>query len=104
MWLHTTIVDLHAQVAEFQSKTAKNSTNSSLPLTSVHTHAKPARPTPKSVRGVGAQLPQQAVLYIDESPTKAGKTKSWIRRIHRCLSTCFFPGKSSSGLGRMDTR
>jgi hypothetical protein len=24
------------------------------------------------------QLPQQAVLYIDESPTKEGKTKSWI--------------------------
>jgi hypothetical protein len=23
-------------------------------------------------------LPQQAVLYIDESPTKEGKTKSWI--------------------------
>jgi hypothetical protein len=24
------------------------------------------------------QLPRQAVLYIDESPTKEGKTKSWI--------------------------
>jgi hypothetical protein len=24
------------------------------------------------------QLPLQAVLYIDESPTKEGKTKSWI--------------------------
>jgi transposase len=53
--LHATIADLHTRIAEFQSKQAKNSTNSSLPPSSEHPHAKPARPTPKSPRRCGGQ-------------------------------------------------
>jgi transposase len=53
--LHTTIADLHTRIAELQSKQAKNSTNSSLPPSSEHPHAKPVRPTPKSPRGCGGQ-------------------------------------------------
>jgi hypothetical protein len=44
--LHTTIADLHRRIAELESKQAKNSTNSSLPPSSEHPHAKPARRTP----------------------------------------------------------
>jgi transposase len=53
--LHATIADLHTRIAELESKQAKNSTNSSLPPSSKHPHAKPARPTPKSPRGAGGQ-------------------------------------------------
>jgi transposase len=53
--LHATIADLHTRIAELESKQAKNSTNSSLPPSSEHLHAKPARPTPKSLRGSGGQ-------------------------------------------------
>ncbi len=53
--LHATIVNLHTRIAELQSKPAKNSTNSSLPPSSEHPHAKPSRPTPKSLRGRGGQ-------------------------------------------------
>jgi hypothetical protein len=44
--LHATIADLHTRIAELQSGQAKNSTNSSLPPSSEHPHAKPARRTP----------------------------------------------------------
>jgi transposase len=53
--LHATIADLHTRIAELQSKQAKNSTNSSLPPSSEHPHAKPVRPTAKSLRGFGGQ-------------------------------------------------
>jgi transposase len=53
--LHATIANLHTRIAELESKQAKNSTNSSLPPSSEHPHAKPARPTPKSLRGAGGQ-------------------------------------------------
>src|SRR6516165_12822905 len=53
--LHATIADLHTWIAELQSKQAKNSTNSFLPPSNEHPHAKPARLTPKSLRGAGGQ-------------------------------------------------
>src|SRR6516225_1050525 len=53
--VHTTIADLQTRIAELQSKQAKNSTNSSLPPSAEHPHAKPSRPTPKSLRGAGGQ-------------------------------------------------
>jgi len=53
--LHAIIADLQTRIAELESKQAKNSTNSSLPPSSEHPHAKPARPTPKSLRGAGGQ-------------------------------------------------
>jgi transposase len=53
--LHATIADLRTRMAELESKQAKNSTNSSLPPSSEHPHAKPARTTPKSLRGSGGQ-------------------------------------------------
>jgi transposase len=53
--LHATIDDLHTRIAELESKQAKNSTNSSLPPSSEHPHAKPVRSTPKSPRHTGGQ-------------------------------------------------
>jgi transposase len=53
--LRDTIADLHSRIAELQSKHAKNSTNSSLPPSSEHPHAKSARATPKSLRRSGGQ-------------------------------------------------
>jgi transposase len=53
--LHATIADLHTRIAELECKHAKNSTNSSLPPSSQHPHAKPARPMPKSLRNSGGQ-------------------------------------------------
>ena len=53
--LHATIADLQIRIAELEAKQAKNSTNSSLPPSSQHPHAKPLRPTPKSPRRSGGQ-------------------------------------------------
>ena len=53
--LHATIADLHTRIAELETRQAKNSTNSSLPPSSEHPHAKPARPAPKSLRRCGGQ-------------------------------------------------
>jgi transposase len=43
------------QVNELQQRFNQNSTNSSLPPSSEHLHAKPVRPTPKSPRRSGGQ-------------------------------------------------
>lgn len=53
--LHATIDDLHTRMAELESNQAKNSTNSSLPPSSEHPHAKPVRHTPNSPRRAGGQ-------------------------------------------------
>jgi transposase len=53
--LHATFADLHTRIAELETRQAKNSTNSSLPPSSEHPHAEPARHTPKSLRGCGGQ-------------------------------------------------
>ena len=53
--LQVTIADLHTRITELESNQTKNSTNSSLPPSSEHPHAKPAGPTPKSLRGCGVQ-------------------------------------------------
>jgi transposase len=53
--LHATIDDLYTRMAELESKQAKNSTNSSLPPSSEHPHAKPVRHAPKSPRRSGGQ-------------------------------------------------
>jgi transposase len=53
--LHAILADLHTRMAELESKHANNSTNASLPPSSQHPHAKPARPTPKSPRRWGGQ-------------------------------------------------
>jgi transposase len=46
---------LQTQINELQHLPNKNSTNSSLPPSSEHPHAKPIRPTPKSPRRCGGQ-------------------------------------------------
>jgi transposase len=53
--LHATINDLHTRMAELESRQAKNSTNSSLPPSSEHPHAKPVPHTPKSLRRSGGR-------------------------------------------------
>jgi transposase len=53
--LHNTIADLQTRIAGLEVKQTKNSTNSSLPPSSQHPHAKPARNKPKSPRGAGGQ-------------------------------------------------
>ena len=53
--LHATIANLQSRIGELEAKQAKNSTNSSLPPSSEHPHAKPVRPMPKSPRRSGGQ-------------------------------------------------
>jgi transposase len=43
------------RLADLEARLNQNSTNSSKPPSSEHPHAKPARPTPKSLRGCGGQ-------------------------------------------------
>lgn len=53
--LHATIADLQSRIVELEAKLAKNSTNSSLPPSTEHPHAKAPRSTAKSVRRHGGQ-------------------------------------------------
>lgn len=53
--LQATIANLQIRLAELEAKQTKNSTNSSLPPSSEHPHAKPLRLTPKSPRRSGGQ-------------------------------------------------
>jgi transposase len=53
--LQATIANLQNRLAELEAQRTKNSTNSSLPPSSEHLHAKPLRPTPKSPRRCGGQ-------------------------------------------------
>jgi transposase len=53
--LQATIANLQTRLAELEAQRTKNSTNSSLPPSSEHPHAKPLRPTSKSPRRSGGQ-------------------------------------------------
>src|SRR6516164_8170062 len=53
--LHATIDNQHLRKAELEAKQAKNPTNSSLPPSSEHPHAKPVRHTTKSPLRSGGQ-------------------------------------------------
>jgi transposase len=54
-WLTARVAKLEAEVAELKARLNKDSTNSSLPPSSTHPHAKPAPPKPKSKRRRGGQ-------------------------------------------------
>jgi transposase len=53
--LQAIIANLQTRLAQLEATQAKNSTNSSLPPSAQHPHAKPLRPTPKSPRRHGGQ-------------------------------------------------
>ncbi len=53
--LQQQIDELRAEVAELKAQLRKDSTNSSLPPSAVHPHAKPASPKPRSNRNRGGQ-------------------------------------------------
>jgi len=54
-WLTTRVSKLEAEVAELKARLNKDSTNSSLPPSATHPHAKPIAPKPKSKRHRGGQ-------------------------------------------------
>lgn len=54
-WLTVRVTNLEAEVAELKAQLNKDSTNSSLPPSSAHPHAKPAPPKPKSKKRRGGQ-------------------------------------------------
>jgi transposase len=54
-WLTARVSALEAEVADLKAKLNKDSTNSSVPPSAAHPHAKPAPPKPKSKRRRGGQ-------------------------------------------------
>jgi transposase len=64
------VAELEAQVAELKARLNKDSTNSSLPPSSAHPHAKPAPAKPKSKKRCGGQhghpKAKRALIPVDE--------------------------------------
>jgi transposase len=54
-WLTARVAKLEARVADLEAKLNKDSSNSSLPPSATHPHAKPTPPKPKSTRRRGGQ-------------------------------------------------
>jgi transposase len=69
-WLTARITHLEAEVAELKARLNKDSTNSSLPPSSAHPHAKPAPPKPHSQRRRGGQFghpkAERALISVED--------------------------------------
>jgi transposase len=69
-WLTARVQRLEAEVAELKARLDKDSTNSSLPPSSAHPHAKPIIPRPRSKRRRGGQpghdKHERALIRIEE--------------------------------------
>jgi hypothetical protein len=78
--LQTTLADLHTRIAELKTRQAKNSTNSSLPPSSEHPHAKPTRSTLARYAETAASLATPSTNGFCSPPSNASASSLACRR------------------------
>jgi transposase len=88
-WQARQIAQLQREVAELKARLNKDSTNSSLPPSSAHPHAKPAPPKPKSKKRRGGQhghpKAERALIPVDQCQAVVPCVPNECRRCGRSL-------------------
>jgi len=88
-WLTACVQRLEAEVAELKARLDKNSTNSSLPPSATHPHAKPIVPRPKSKRRRGGQpghdKHERALIRVEDCQAVIPCVPTECRRCGRAL-------------------
>lgn len=83
------VAELEAEVADLKARLNKDSTNSSLPPSSAHPHAKPAPPKPKSKKRRGGQhghpKAERALIPVDQCQAVVPCVPNECRRCGRPL-------------------
>jgi transposase len=91
-WQARQIAQLQREVAELKARLDKDSTNSSIPPSASHPHAKPAPPKPKSKRRRGGQPGHdkhaRALIPADQCQTIVPCLPAHCRRCGQPLSGC----------------
>jgi transposase len=87
--LESRVAELEAEVAELKAQLNKNSSNSSLPPSATHPHAKPVMPKPKSMRRRGGQpghdKHERALIPVEDCQAVVPCVPSECRKCGRAL-------------------